>query len=113
MTYELIRSALETRLNALSPSVPIAWENAAFSPATSLFQRVNFLPARTENPTFGDDMHRESGIFQVSVYGAVGKGYAESLMRAELIRSWFPRGLSLVNGEIGRASCRERVSSPV
>jgi hypothetical protein len=100
MSYELIRVALEGRLNDLMPFVSTAWENVNFVAPSSLHQRAFILPAGTSNPTYGDTLMRESGILQVSVCSPAGDGSSNAMARTELIRSWFPRGLSLVNGTV-------------
>ena len=67
MSIVSIRSALETRLNALSPSLATAWEGIPFTPVTGTpYQQVNLL-TDTENPTLGDGMYRVTGFMQVSI----------------------------------------------
>lgn len=101
MSYDVIRSLLESRLDSIYPSVETAWENVPFEPVTGvLYQRAFLLPASTENPTFGDSMARENGIFQVSVCAPIGLGSIEAMQRASLIRNRFYRGLSLVKGSV-------------
>lgn len=95
MSYALIRQALETRLNAMTPSLPAAWENVSFNQVATGYQRVTILPGKTQNPTFGDTLKRETGIMQVSLCYPIGTGSAAALARAEAVRAWFYRGLSL------------------
>lgn len=100
MSYQYIRAALETRLDAFMPSIPTAWENVPFAQPSTEYQRVYLLPARTSNPTFGDSLAMESGIFQISLYYPDGNGSSEAMERAEGLRNWFYRGLSLTNADI-------------
>lgn len=96
MSYEIIRSLLETHLDSLMPRVRTAWESVSFTPEVGeLYQRAFLLPANTQNPTLGDDHHREIGIFQVSVCAPLQEGAEQALERAELIRWWFKRGTTL------------------
>lgn len=100
MSYALIRQALETRLNAMSPALPTAWENVSFTPVATGYQRVNILPAETRNPTFGGGMAMETGIMQVSLCYPIENGSATAAARAESLRAWFYRGLSLTASNV-------------
>ena len=100
MSYLSIRSVLELRLNAMTVILPTAWENVPFTQPSTAFQRVYLLPADTNNPTYGDSLAMESGIFQISVCYPEGNGPADALTRAEALRAWFPRGLSLTDGNV-------------
>jgi hypothetical protein len=100
MSYALIRQALEVRLNALTPPLPTAWENSSFIQPVTAFQRVSLLPANTSNPTFGDTLAEEKGILQVTLCYPQGNGPVDAMTRAELLRAWFPRGLSISAGGI-------------
>lgn len=100
-----IKAALETRLKAMSPLLPTHWENSQFTPPESGgYQSVHLLPAEPENPSIlgvaGSEMYRENGLMQVTlVYPAEG-GAGTALAKAEAIRDWFPRGLSVSYGGI-------------
>lgn len=99
-----IRAALESRLNAMSPSFPTAWENAAYTPEIGTpFQWVTLLPAETQNPTFagiGSELAFEQGIFQVSIYEPRGVGSGAAAARADALRDQFKRGLTLTSGGV-------------
>lgn len=79
-----------------------AWENMSFPKHAGQvpYQRVNLLPARPSNPTFGGNHYREIGIFQVTLVYPMQQGTGDVVARAELIRSTFPRGSSFSNGGI-------------
>lgn len=101
MSYVLIRALLEVQLNAISPAIQTAFENAPFSPvAPTPWQRVNLLPAKTLNPTFGDRFKRETGILQITLNYPENAGAQAATTRAELIRAQFYRGLALFNGTL-------------
>jgi hypothetical protein len=78
-----------------------AWEGVHFKPfAGAPYQRVNLLPATPENPSFGDSMVREIGIFQVTLYYPAGRGTGDVLARAQMIRSLFKRGAAFESGGV-------------
>ena len=98
MSYLLISSMLEVRLNAITPALATAFENVPYVPVNPTpWQRVYLLPAKTMNPTFGDAFKRETGIFQVDLSYPENAGRAAAMARAELIRAQFVRGLTLVS----------------
>jgi len=69
MSIVKIRSALEGHLATMSGALPISYENAQYLPTSGVaFQTVNLLPATTENPSIGAELHRELGIFQVTLH---------------------------------------------
>jgi hypothetical protein len=99
MSIVNIRAALETRLNAMSPSLATAWEGVPYTPVTGTpYQQVNLLLAETENPTFGDAMYRVTGFLQVLLCYPPGTGPKAASARAELVRDQFRRGLGLSSG---------------
>lgn len=102
MSYKLITAAFVKRLNEMVSPLPTqtAWENVSFDPPVGIYQKAFILPANTSNPTYGDNLKRETGIFQVSIYAPSGNGSGLALDRAEIIRDWFSRGLSLVNDSV-------------
>ena len=99
MSIVNIRAALETRLNAISPSLATAWESVPYTPVTGTpFQQVNLLLNEAENPTLGDGMYRVTGFIQVLLCYPPGTGPKAASARAELIRNQFQRGLGLSSG---------------
>lgn len=96
-----IRAALETALNAITPSLATAWENAAFTPLLSSvpYQQVNILFAEPSNLEFGS-RHIEQGYMQVRLMYPQDAGSKDAATRAELIRSTFYRGASFSNGGV-------------
>lgn len=101
MSIVSIRTALETRLNAMSPALATAWEGVPFTPVTGTpYQQVNVLMNEAENPTMGGQMYRQRGFMQVLLCYPPGTGAKAASTRAELVRSQFPRGLGLSSGGI-------------
>ncbi|NSX15981.1 DUF4128 domain-containing protein [Cupriavidus taiwanensis] len=96
MSNDAIRKALETRLNAMAPPLPTAWQNVQFTPVPGVpYQRADLLPGAPENPAFGD-YYREVGVFQVSLMYPQGAGPGAADARAKAVREWFSRGTTLI-----------------
>ena len=119
-----IKRAAERKLNALTPSVPTAWESVSFEPPVGLYQRVQFTIQSPDDPVLGTGFHRERISMQVFVVGAANKVTSEVITRAELIRTHFAKGLVLQEGNIkihvlrtpqvaGTTVASERVVCPV
>lgn len=88
------RQALEVALNAMSPALATAWENAPYTPVSGTpYQRVHVLLAEPANIEFGSS-YVEQGFMQVSLAYPLGAGSAAAITRAELIRTTFFRGAS-------------------
>lgn len=101
MSIVLVRSALQAKLNAMSPSLATAWENVPYTPVEGTpYQAAYVMPATPENPTMGDDYYREQGIFQISLFYPIQVGTAVAEARAELIRTTFKRGTSMTSGGV-------------
>ena len=78
-----VRNALEARLDAMSPALATAWENAEYKPVTGTpYQRVHMIPFPTDNPTLGDTQAMDSGILQVTLCYPELKGSKAALDRA-------------------------------
>jgi len=96
-----VRTALETKLNAMTPSLSTAYENVPFTPVTgTAYQRAYLMPATPANPTMGDGYYREQGIFQVTLRYPLQAGPKTAADRAELIRAAFKRGTTLTSGTV-------------
>lgn len=101
MSITAIKTALEAKLNALTPSLATAWEGVPFTPVTGTpYQQVNLLPSDTVNPSIGDGHYREMGIFQVTLCYPSNVGTKTALQRADLLCSHFKRGTTLNNSGI-------------
>lgn len=73
-----------------------AWSNVAFAtpPFNVPYQRISFVFAKPDNPTFGSNHRRELGFLQATLYYPIQQGLLDIMTRAELFRSTFPRGSS-------------------
>jgi hypothetical protein len=101
MSISLIRIALETHLNTISPLIQTAYENVPFTPVTGVpYQQVFLLPATPANPTMGDGYYREQGIFQVTLMYPLQAGPKTAADKAEAIRTAFKRGLTLTSWSV-------------
>lgn len=95
----LIKKAFEKHLDLITPKISTAYEGVSFTPVVGQpHQRVQLVPQRPDNRTLGDDYYRDQGQFQVFLSYPNGKGTAEILTRAQLIKNHFKRGTTLTEG---------------
>lgn len=98
MSLASIRAALEVALNAMSPALSTAWENAAFSPvAGTPYQDVSVQWAKPNNPEFGS-RHDELGDLFINLMYPLQVGTAAIAARADLVRTTFYRGATFTSG---------------
>ena len=96
-----IRTALETKLNALTPSLATAWESVPFTPVVgTAYQQVNLMIADTLNPTLGGTHYRIKGFMQVLLCYPPNAGAKTAATRADLLVNHFKRGTSLTSAGI-------------
>lgn len=101
MSIVSVRAALETKLDGITPALASAWENTPFEPQAGLaYQRVTLLAAAPDNSTYGGGYYREQGILQIDLMYPLSDGTAAAGARAELIRTAFKRGTSVVSGGV-------------
>jgi hypothetical protein len=105
MSITAIKTALESKLNALTPALATAWEGISFVPVTGTpYQQVNILPSDTLNPSIGDGHYREKGILQITLCYPLKSpnetGTKPTLQRADLLCSHFKRGTTITNSGI-------------
>lgn len=92
MSRARIRAALEMALSGISPSLPTAWENTAYTPVVGKpYQRAAILTAGSAAEEIGRTYNRR-GVFQISLHYPPGTGPAEADARADLIAATFYRG---------------------
>lgn len=97
MSDVIIRKALEIKLAAMSPALATAYENANFIPVTGTpYQQVNLLLAQPDNQTMGSQFYRAVGVFQISLCYPINTGANAAQARAELLKTHFKRGTSMV-----------------
>lgn len=94
MSAVLFRTALETALAAMSPSLPTAWENAdTYNPVVGTpWQEVHVMLADPRPMEMSGKLHEEPGILQIKLHYPLKAGAAAAETRAELIRSTFKHG---------------------
>lgn len=98
MSVVTIRAALEGALAAMLPALAAAWENAEYVPTPgTAHQRVYLLLAQPQMLEMSQNLHRERGYMQVSLFYPIGAGPSAAATRAELIRSTFYAGRDLVS----------------
>lgn len=76
-----------------------AFENVPFTPkATEPYQLTRLVPLPVENPTYGDNYHREVGFYQIVLSYPKGSGVGSISLMADKIKDYFKRGTTLVEG---------------
>ena len=101
MSIASVRTALEAKLNAMSPAIATAWQNVGYTPVTGTpYQACFVMPATPSNPTVGDGFYREQGIFQISLFYPLLAGAQAVEARAQLIRTTFKRGTAMTSGSV-------------
>jgi hypothetical protein len=101
MSEVAVRAALETRLAAVTPALPTAHENEAFTPPqpSSPYQAAFVLFATPENRETGG-AHFLLGYLQVNCCYPLGAGSAPAVTRAGLIKAAFPKGATFTSGGV-------------
>lgn len=93
------KKAIRRRLSALTPSLPTALEGISFvPPSTGLYQRLQFVVSNPTDPVLGRGYYRENIEVQIFVVDKLDKGTTTAETRAEVLRDWFHKGLTLVEG---------------
>jgi hypothetical protein len=76
-----------------------AYENTTFTPKADFpHQLSRLVPLPVENPTFGDNYNREIGFYQVVLSYPKGKGVGTLATMADMVKDYFKRGTTLVEG---------------
>lgn len=111
-----ISAALDSQLNTLPGSSPIAWANTNYKPTkNTLYLRPNILPASANQSGLGSagiDTHL--GIYQVDIFAPTGKGRGIAEAKADAIADHFKRGTDLVyNGVTVRLGNNSRAAATI
>ena len=78
-----------------------AFQNASYQVVQGVpYQLIFMTPFKPDEPTQGGGYYREHGVFQVTLVYPVGVGVGAIMARAELIRSFFKKGLTLISGSV-------------
>jgi hypothetical protein len=102
MSQLSVLNALEIHLATVEGALDTAYENVDFAPTAGVpYQSVHLMPMDPVDPAYGSTLHREQGIFQVTLcYPAAASGQTigsgAARLQAERIRAAFVRGTSLV-----------------
>lgn len=101
MSLLKVSAAFEKRLGTIANNISTAYENVPFTPVTGTpYQRVRLLPATPENPTLGDGYYREVGFFEIVLFYPLNSGRNAAQTKAEQIKAYFPRGLTMTEAGI-------------
>lgn len=102
MSNVIIRSLLEVRLNSVKGvDLALSLPNKGFSPALDEpWGDVDFLFAKTANPTMGDGFKRALGLLQVMLHYPLNKGAGAAVAKADALCTGFQRGTSMEQGAV-------------
>lgn len=96
MSQVIIAKSFEDRLD-LMPALSTAKDNVDFTPVVGVpYQAVNLLPASPDNTTQGATHFKEVGLFQVMLCYPKGAGAGAARARAELVKTQFKRGTTMI-----------------
>ena len=97
-----VRKAFEKKLTSMPQGLgqtQTAFENVTFTPKVDQpYQLSRLVPLPVENPTFGDNYNREIGFYQVVLSYPKGKGVGTLATMADMVKDYFKRGTTLVEG---------------
>ena len=97
MSQANIRKAFEKKLISVCPANSIAFEAVDYTPKNGTpYHSCRLVPATVQNPTLGDNYHREVGIFSVVLHYPLGVGSQQAAARAEELKLIFHRNLTIV-----------------
>ena len=95
-----LRKAFEQHLVVMPQGLgqtQTAFENVTFTPKVDQpYQLSRLVPLPVENPTLGDNYHREVGFYQVVLSYPKGKGVGALSTMADKVKDYFKRGTTLV-----------------
>ena len=92
--------AVRRRLLTLSPQLPTALEAIPFTAPTGMYQRLQFVVNPPTDPTFGTYYHRENIQVQIFVADKLDVGTTGAITRAQVLRDWFYKGLTLTESGV-------------
>lgn len=102
-----IQSNIETALFArvaalvLSPALPIAWPNLAFTRPATGFLRVTHVPNINRRLFIGSrDPHQRLGLLQVDVFTPLNKGASTATEIAGKVAEHFACDLKMISGGV-------------
>lgn len=76
-------------------------QNASYQAVSGVpYQLIHIVTFKPDEPTQGGGYYREHGVFQVTLVYPVGVGVGAITARAELIRSYFKKGITLTDSGI-------------
>ncbi|TPL06684.1 DUF4128 domain-containing protein [Mesorhizobium sp. B2-4-11] len=96
-------AALFARVAALvlSPVLPIAWPNVAFTKPAGGYLRVTHVPNTNRRLFLGsNDPHQRMGLLQVDVFKPLNMGASTATEIAGLVAAHFPCDLRLTSGGV-------------
>ena len=97
-TFSDISSALDSRLNTLTGSTPVAWQNTVYKPTkTGMYLRPTNLAGATTQAGLGTTgIDQYLGLYQIDIFAPAGKGRNAAEAKADAVANHFKRGTDLL-----------------
>ena len=92
------KEAIRKHLLNLLPVLPTALEAISFDAPSGMYQRLQFVIQRPTDPVLGRGYYRENIEVQIFVVDQLDVGTTAAELRAEELRDWFHKGLTLTEG---------------
>jgi len=101
MSLVKIRSAFEVAVNAITPTIPTAYENINYTPSNGVdYQELYLLPAINEDISIESSDFVSKGIFQITLKYKTGRGSYDIATRADLYVKSFKTGRKLIKDDV-------------
>ena len=101
MSNLAIRTALQTRLEALLPALDTVYENEPYTPKPDVaYQRATVMPADPSTPEMSRRLVIEMGLFHIMLCYPKDEGVGAIGLRIAALKAQFQRGLALVSGGV-------------
>lgn len=102
MSDAAIRAAIESRIGAWAaaqtPAIPVAWQNASFTPPTSRYLRGFLMPADNDSRYMEGGDALRVGMYQIDVCVPPNTGPAAAEAIVAALEALFPTWLRLDAG---------------
>lgn len=116
MSLQLIRTALEARLMAFTPAIPMEYDNHRIpTPAIDQpYGSCSLLPAQPSTPGLDEKTVYQGGVFQILLRYPSADGAGPAQIMGDALADWFKAPCILTAGTIVvRTKGRPTVGAPI
>lgn len=101
MSLQKIKSAFETKLNTLTPTLQTSYENVPFTPTTGTpYQQIDFLWSENVGQYINEKDYLVKGICQIMLCYPSNKGMGDINARVQLLLDTFYFGSTLTKDNL-------------